>query len=317
MKRAAILVFLVAGCSKDPIREGAPKATATPSATSNATLPPAPAPAPAEAPDASYLAPVAADAGLNPREQGALAVALTDLDAPCASMPITVAECLQQGRDCAACGDAARYVAIGLHSGWPPQFVRLAYDARFDPNEAHDLPVDGSPTKGPADAPVTIVEFGSYLCPHCAAEAPKLDALLRAHPKDVRLVMKPAWSPSNPVSERVTRYAHAAAAQGRFWEMHALLFANQPKFDDASIDGYARSLKMDAGKLHVDAQSDAVTTRLMKDRAAAQAAKVDSLPSIWINGHPFLYFEDLEARVAYEIDAARRSAAADAGTTRK
>ena len=61
-----------------------------------------------------------------------------------------------------------------------------------------------------------------------------------------------SWSPQNSAQVQATRAALAAAAQGKFWEMHALLFANQPKFDADSIDGYAKSIGLDTKKLHAD-----------------------------------------------------------------
>jgi protein-disulfide isomerase len=180
-------------------------------------------------------------------------------------------------------------------------YLQRAFRARFDRTATVDLPADGSPTRGPSSAAVTIVEFGSYVCPHCAFEAPKLDALQKAHPKDVRIVFKPMWSPQDEMQVRATRAALAAAAQGKFWEMHALLFANQPRFDAESIDGYARSIGLDTNKLHADMASPAVAERMSKDIEAATTARVDVLPSIWINGHAYLTFEDLDTRLAFEL----------------
>jgi protein-disulfide isomerase len=310
---SAVLLALVVGCSKseEPVKADQASASARDSGSASAPVaatakaPPV-APTPSAAPiDAGALLAFFPDAGFTPRETNDLATALSSLDAPCPSVAVSLATCLTEHRACDACGPAARYVAIGVRGGWPPEYTRLAYASRFDPAKVIDLPVDGSPTKGPEKAPVSIVEFGSYLCPHCAAEAPKLDALLKAHPKDVRLVFKPAWSPTNAIQEKVTRAAIAAGAQGKFWEMHAALFANQPKFTDADLDGYAKGIGIDPAKLKTDMASPATTERLMKDLAALKTAHVDSLPTILINGHPYFSFEDLESRIAFELDAAK------------
>lgn len=297
------------GCAKDkePVASQ-PAATASAAATSaGATGPATPAsgaPGSASAEpsvDASFLSAIGLDAGLTPREGEELAVLLSRLYAPCASEALSVAECVAQHRPCADCGRAARYLATGVHAGWSPVAAQRAFRARFDRSEVVDLTPEGSPARGPSSAPVTLVEFGSYMCPHCAAEAPKLDAVQKAHPKDVRLVFKPMWSPRDELQVRATRAALAAAAQGKFWEMHFLLFANQPKFDQESIDGYAKSLGLDTNKLHTDMASPAVTDRMNKDIDAAKAAHIDSLPAIWINGRPELSFEDLDSRVAFEV----------------
>jgi len=293
----AALAFAVPGCAKDkePVQADPPPSSAA--ASSAAAIAAASPPSI----DASFVSALSADIGLTSREKSELASVLTRLDAPCASEAVSVAQCLTEHRACPDCDRAARYLANGVHQGWPAQYAQMAFRARFDPNEAKDLPVDGSPAKGPASAAVTIVEFGSYVCPHCAAEAPKLDALQKAHPKDIRLVFKPAWSPQNVAQVQATRAALAAAAQGKFWEMHALLFANQPNFGAEAIDGYAKSIGLDTNKLHADMAAPAVAEQMKKDLAAAAAAKIDSLPSIWINGHAYLSFEDLEARVAFEL----------------
>jgi thiol-disulfide isomerase/thioredoxin len=291
------LTTVLTACAKEKepaLDELAPRPT-----TATSAAPSAPPPPPAI--DASLLAEIGADAGLNAREDDDLASLLGRLTAPCPSEAVSVAQCVAEHRACADCGRAARYLAGGVHQGWAPQYLPLAFRARFDPKEVVSLPIDGSPVKGPATAGVTIVEFGSYVCPHCAAEAPKLDALQKAHPKDIRIVFKPSWSPQDPNQMEATRAALAAAAQGKFWEMHALLFANQPKFDVDAIDAYAKTAGVDSKKLHAAMESPAVTEQMAKDAAAAAVAKIDILPSIFINGRPYLTFENLEARIAFEL----------------
>jgi protein-disulfide isomerase len=293
--RLAILALgiALAACSKDkePV-------TAEPAP---APRPSASAPEPPPKIDSSFLSAIGAQAGLTDREDDELASILSRLDAPCPSEAVSVAQCVAEHRSCPDCDRAARFLAIGVHQGWPAQYQAVAFRGRFDPKETRTLAIDGSPTLGPASAPITIVEFGSYVCPHCAAAAPRLEALHQAHPNDVRLVFKPMWSPQNKDQVAATRAAFAAGAQGKFWEMHALLFANQPKFDPESIDGYAKSIALDINKFHAAMVSPVVTSQMNKDLAAATAAQVDSLPSIWINGHPYLSFENLEARVAFEL----------------
>lgn len=298
-----VLSTALAACAKDkePMKAEPPPSSQSSAATSAAAAIASPASTEPAQIDASFLSVIGPEAGLTAREDDELASVLTRIQAPCATEAVSVAQCIAEHRACPDCERAARYLALGIHQGWPAPYVYQAFRARFDPKERPDLPVDGSPTKGPATAGVTIIEFGSYMCSHCAAEAPKLDALQRAHPKDVRVVFKPIWSAQNAPQVAATRAALAAAPQGKFWEMHALLFANQPKFDPESIDSYAKTVGLDAKKFHADMASDAVTERMNKDLAAASAAKVDSLPSIWINGHPYLTFENLEDRVGFEL----------------
>jgi protein-disulfide isomerase len=251
--------------------------------------------------DAGAVLALFAGERFNPREQSDFESVIGGIDAPCPSVPVSIAQCIAERRDCSDCMVAAHYVALAIHDGWPGQYIGAGMAARFDPEQTKNIPVDGSPTKGPANAPITIMEFGSYLCPHCAAEAPKLEALLVAHPKELRLVFKPVWSPDNMTSVHATGAAIAAGAQGKFWDMHALIFGNQPKASDADLDGYATAIGLDLGRFHADMTSAATADRMRRDQVLAQKLAIDTIPALWINGHPILPFEKLEERVAFEL----------------
>jgi predicted DsbA family dithiol-disulfide isomerase len=318
MRYAVVALGLaLAACSKEKEPDAiAPATTSAPTST--------PAPSASAAPsaiDAGAALAYLGDAGLNDRERSDLASILTNLDAPCPSVAVSIAQCIAENRACDDCGAAAHYLAVGVRDGWPAQFLGKAYGARFDPEQHKDLPIGDSPTKGPASAPITIIEFGSYTCPHCAAEAPVIDALMAAHPKDIRLVFKPMWTPDNVNSMNATRAAFAAAAQGKFWEMHSLIFADESKESTADLEATARSLGLDIGKFRDDAGSAETVNRMKRDIAAAQVARVDNLPAIWINGRMLQPGEKLPERIAFELSygvagvgvAKARRAGADAG----
>jgi predicted DsbA family dithiol-disulfide isomerase len=306
MRAAAFVVVasaaLLGACAKDkepePIRPSA-TSSATPSGAASASD------AMTASFDASALLPYLPDASLNDRETNDLMSVLSSLDAPCPSVPVSIAQCLTEHRACKECKTAADYLAVGVRDGWPPQFLGKAYGARFDPAQRRDIPIDGSPTKGPASAPITIVEFGSYTCPHCAAEAPILESIMAEHPKEIRLAFKPMWTEQNVSSMNATRAAIAAAAQGKFWEMHALIFSDETKESIPDLEAGARSLGLDVARFRADAGGSATLDRMKRDMAAAEAAKVDSLPSIWINGRELLPGEKLPQRLGFELSLPR------------
>jgi protein-disulfide isomerase len=97
-----------------------------------------------------------------------------------------------------------------------------------DPARAYNLPAGTSPVKGPADAPITIVEFSDYQCPFCARSEPLVKEALAAYPTQARVVFKhfPLTS-IHPNAMPAALAAAAAQQQGKFWEMHEKLFANQ------------------------------------------------------------------------------------------
>jgi predicted DsbA family dithiol-disulfide isomerase len=313
---AVALALALVACTKEkepdaiaPTPTSSASATATPSATSSA------APTPTASFDAGAALAYLGDAGLNDRERTDLASILSNLDAPCPSVAVSIAQCLAEHRPCDDCGVAARYLAMGVRDGWPPQFLGKAYGARFDPDQRRDVPIGDSPTRGPASAPITIVEFGSYTCPHCAAEAPVIDTLMAAHPKGIRLVFKPMWTPDNVNSVNATRAAFAAAAQGKFWEMHSVIFADESKESTADLEATARSLGLDIGRFRDDAGSSETLNRMKRDIALAQALQIDNLPTLWINGRMLQPGEKLPERIAFELayGTSGTSAASPAG----
>src|SRR6187399_3265378 len=101
--------------------------------------------------------------------------------------------------------------------------------------------------QGPADAPITLVEYGDYECPYCGEAHPIVKAIQK------RLGNRLCFAFRNfplvdmhPYAEHAAEAAEAAGVQDRFWEMHDLLFENQEALDDASLTRYASSLGLDA-----------------------------------------------------------------------
>ena len=154
-----------------------------------------------------------------------------------------------------------------------------------DPERAYNLPVGKSPVKGPADAPITIVEFSDYQCPFCARSEPLIKEALAAYPTQARLVYK--HFPLVAIHPQAMGAALAAAAaqrQGKFWEMHEILFANQRALAPEQINAYARELGLDMAKFEADLQSDEVKSMLQDDAQLAQRIGVRGTPTLFVNG---------------------------------
>ena len=131
--------------------------------------------------------------------------------------------------------------------GWPRDQVEDLYKERFDASTAKASPLDGSPSRGPEDAPVALVEFADFECPFCQQIAPELDALWEKRQDKVRFVYKFMPLSMHPHGEIAARAAIAAQTQGKFWEMHHLLFANgaAPRAD-ADLEKYAAAVGLDS-----------------------------------------------------------------------
>jgi protein-disulfide isomerase len=168
---------------------------------------------------------------------------------------------------------------VASRAGPPPR------QAGPDAARAYNLPVGKSPVKGPADAPVTIVEFSDYQCPFCARSEPLVKQALAAYPTQVRLVYK--HFPLTAIHPQALPAALAAAAaqkQGKFWEMHEKLFANQQALAPEQIQQYARQIGLDMEQFNADLQSDDVKAMVQEDAQLAERAGVRGTPTIFING---------------------------------
>jgi protein-disulfide isomerase len=250
---------------------------------------------------------------MTPRERRAWSVLVGELLAPCPAVPVSVAQCVREKRACGGCVQAARWVARAVREGASSELIEHAYKERFDPASVKTLPLDGSPTRGPDDAPVTIVELADFECPHCALAVGELDAVLAAHPGQVRLVYKSYTLAFHVHGEPAARAAFAAGQQGKFWEMEHLLFQQQQHLEDADIERYARVLRLDIPKWKADMASPATKDRIAADHALGEQLKLKGTPTIYINGRELDVEagEVLEERVSSELG----ESATDASTT--
>jgi protein-disulfide isomerase len=184
--------------------------------------------------------------------------------------------------------------------GYDRATIEERYEGRYGPEGRVELAVADAPSRGAADAPVTLVEFSDFECPHCGRAHGILNELLGAHP-DVRLVFKHCPLLMHPRAVPAARAAEAARTQGKFWEMHDLLFEHQRALEDADLEGYARQLGLDLERFRADLASPEVHARVEADRDEAARVGVQGTPTIFVNGRRFE--ESLETLEAYVKEA--------------
>ncbi len=139
---------------------------------------------------------------------------------------------------------------------------------------------------GPENAALTIVEYADFQCPACAAQHSILKRFIEKYPGQVRLVYRHFPLPQHSFADSAARAAEAAGQQGRFWEMHDLLFENQDKLGPDDIRQYAVSLGLDATRFENDWNSETASARVSNDFAAGQRLGVNATPTLFINGSP-------------------------------
>lgn len=143
--------------------------------------------------------------------------------------------------------------------------------------------------RGNQEAKVSIIEFSDFQCPACSAYEPVLQELMRSYSEQVRLDYRHFPLPQHQNAEPAARAAEAAGVQGKFWEMHDILFNRQRDWSEAKnakeiFTGYARDLELQLEKFQADYDSAATMDRITNDVTAATALKVNSTPTFFLNG---------------------------------
>ena len=167
--------------------------------------------------------------------------------------------------------------------------------------------------RGPRDAPVTLVKYGDYECPYCGEAHPVLKELQERVGKQVRFVFRhfPLDS-THPRARRAAQAAEAAASQGRFWEMHDLLYERQGELGEEDLMGYAAELGLDLRRFEEDLANDHHAWRIEEDRLGGDRAGVRGTPTLFVNGVRYTGTLDLD-RLLTAVEEATSSFSASLG----
>ena len=160
------------------------------------------------------------------------------------------------------------HVTVALE---PPELPRIEVEAK-------------GPARGPAAAPVTIVEFSDFQCPFCGREFPVIEKLMKEYDGKVRLVFRHFPLDFHPFAEKAAEAGACAADQGKFWELHDKMFSNQQKLAVDDLKGYAKSVGIDSTKFDKCLDSGEKKPQVDDDQKAGAAAGVNGTPAFFING---------------------------------
>jgi protein-disulfide isomerase len=150
------------------------------------------------------------------------------------------------------------------------------------PVSAHDH------VQGPADAPLTLVEYGDFECSYCGKAYPSIKAVQRALGPKLRFVCRHfPLTELHPHALHAAEVAEATARHHKFWEMHDTLFEHQRALDDAHLLGYAKQHGLDPEKIATEASTDAVIARIRADLEGGQNSGVSGTPSFYVNGSKY------------------------------
>jgi protein-disulfide isomerase len=198
------------------------------------------------------------------------------------------------------------------------QLVRQALLARLQTKTAVKLMLEPprqivaasqSPARGPANAPVEIIEFSDFQCPYCLAAHPTVKRVLDTYGDRIHFVYRNFPLPNHPNARPAAEAALCANEQGQFWPYHDRLFSNPGKLSDADLKQGAAELRLDTAKFNACVDSHKYKDAVDTDIKAGQDAGVAGTPAFFINGREVSGAQPFEAfkRIVDEELAARNS----------
>jgi len=141
---------------------------------------------------------------------------------------------------------------------------------------------------GPANAPVTLVEYGDYECPHCARAHPLVHGIRRYMGDGLRFVYRHfPLSEAHPHAQHAAEAAEAGAAQGRFWEMHDMLFAHRDALENEDLLTYLAQAGADIKRAAEELAAGAYTSKVRADFRGGVRSGVNGTPTFYINGYRY------------------------------
>jgi len=152
---------------------------------------------------------------------------------------------------------------------------------------------------GPANAPVTLVEYGDFECPYCGAAYPVVKEVRRQMGDQMRFVWRQfPLTEAHPHAEQAAESSEAAAAQGKFWPMHDLLFEHQDALDFDSLVSYARQLGLDVNRFRNDLETHRFADRVQEQFMSGVRSGVAGTPTFFINGEKYEGAPDVQDMIA-------------------
>lgn len=313
---AAIAASVVAACGAEP----GPRPAARPAVTATATATATPAPEPTSEPEPEAkkeILPGIDTSALEDKKAEIFEELVNELPAPCDDVKGTIAECVTKKLDCAACVPAAELLAHTLGETWMDKdSATRAIQERFT-KDVKKFDLTDSPSRGPADAPVTVIAWRDLLAKQTTSEMEGLEKVIERHANQVRVVHKFMSWPQIDTSPAAARAAFAAHRQGKFWEMAKVLFAHagdELDVDKVFLTKTAKDLGLDMKRYAKDVADPKTAKLLARDQkeAVGQGYGRDfiSLTFVFVNGrHAELVPSDewrLEHWISSEIKIVRR-----------
>ena len=143
-------------------------------------------------------------------------------------------------------------------------------------------------TRGPANAPVTLVEYVDFQCPCCQGSYPVVERVVESREGELRFAVRHfPVSSTHPQAEGAALAAEAAGRQGKFWEMYHRLFTSRNRLRPFDLDFHARQLDLDLDAFHRDMESEELREKIRQDKRFGLRSGVNGTPTLFLNGVRF------------------------------
>jgi protein-disulfide isomerase len=304
-----VILLAAAACQGAPPPAGAtqPKPAPTLVATTGPATPATPAKSAAPMAPALTTFPAVDTSRLDPAGKAFFEKVANEEVCPC-DCPKSFGQCLQDGSKCKPAVLLGEWIIKNLEDGVPPEALQeqVTRELTGGFSGAPKAPnIAGFATKGSNQPKYTIVEYADYECPHCRAAQPVVDELVKAHP-EVKVVYKHFPLSFHPMARAAAIAAEAAGRQGKFWEMHAAIFATQDLLSDDLLKGHAKALGLDVAKFEKDLADPELAKKVDGSRAEGGAFGVEFTPYFFVNGRPYFLARSLDGfELRFRMEDAR------------
>ncbi len=217
--------------------------------------------------------------GMTPSERDTLKRLLQKFPSACGKSHSLLTS-LRSDPGCNLSVHAARWMAKLLSDGFLESEVDEKYTRRFVDAKCYQIDVTGAHVRGDPAAPISLVEFADFECPHCGMTDPVLVQLLAKY-KNVKLIFMNYPIPNHLHAATAAAAALAAGKQGKFWEYHDKLFKNQNRLSQTDLVLYAQELKLDTRRFQGDIE--AMRSRVKRERDIGEKLELTGTPALFIN----------------------------------
>lgn len=234
--------------------------------------------------------------GLSAAEKNTVLKLIRDRDCSC-GCGMKVAECRIKDPNCYYSRGLASVVAAAVKSGASEsEALSAAASSKFAKGPVTDtrvlgdpvqIPTASSPSVGPSNARITLVEFSDFQCPYCIAAVPEIKAMLKAYPADIKLIFKQFPLEIHSQAALAAAGALAAYKQGKFWEMHDALFADRHNLSRAGMLAAVAKLGLDVKRFEADLDSAETRNAVIKDMDDGERVGVEGTPTLFIDGKQY------------------------------